>query len=155
GSLDGHDLSAIAGVANIGDKRNWTGHPLAQANWYAFGRLAWNPAVSSKKIAEEWTRMTFDARPEAVSDMVTMLMESREAVVDYSMPLGLHHIMARGHHYGPGPWVNEGRPDWTSVYYHNASESGIGFDRTETGSNALEQYAPEVAAKWEDPETTP
>lgn len=155
GSLEGHDISVIAGVSNIGDKRNWTGHPLAQANWYAFGRLAWDPALSSETIAREWTRMTFPDGKEAVEPIVGMLMESREAVVNYSMPLGLHHIMARGHHYGPGPWVEGGRVDWTSVYYHNASEDGIGFDRTETGSNALEQYTPPLQEKWRDPATIP
>lgn len=155
GSLQGHSLSAIAGVANMGTVRNWTGHPLAAANWYAFGRLAWDPALSSSEIAEEWTRMSFGNAEEIVDPLVEMLMESREAVVNYSMPLGLHHIMARGHHYGPGPWVDEGRPDWTSVYYHQADEAGIGFDRTESGSNALEQYAPEIQELWGDPETCP
>ncbi len=146
GSLDRRALSVIAGVANTGDSRNWTGHPLAQANWYAFGRLAWDHALSSETIADEWTRQTFSNDPRLVSALVPMLLASRETVVDYSMPLGLHHIMAEGHHYGPGPWVNDaGRADWTSTYYHRASKNGVGFDRTATGSDALSQYAPRVA----------
>ena len=152
GSLDGHKESAMAGVSNIGTARNWTGHPLQQANWYAFGRLAWDHDLDSSAIADEWTRMTFGNDPEVVSTLTSILLNSREAVVDYSMPLGLHHIMAAGHHYGPGPWVDQGRPDWTAVYYHKADVEGIGFDRTPTGSNALEQYAPEIQKLWGSPE---
>ena len=155
GSLDGLKESSMAGVANIGTARNWTGHPLQQANWYAFGRLAWNHELDSSAIADEWTRMTFGNDPEVVSTLTSILLDSREAVVDYSMPLGLHHIMASGHHYGPGPWVDQGRPDWTAVYYHKADAEGIGFDRTLTGSNALEQYAPEIQEAWGSTETIP
>jgi alpha-glucuronidase len=158
GSLRGHKESFIAGVANTGNDRNWTGHHLSQANWYAYGRLAWDHSLSSEAIAGEWTRMTFGSDPAVNSTINRMLLSSREMVVRYSMPLGLTHIMAEGHHYGPGPWVDlkgAGRPDWTSVYYHKASESGIGFDRTESGSNALEQYAPEWRALWGDPENCP
>ncbi|HUG10278.1 MAG TPA: alpha-glucuronidase [Opitutaceae bacterium] len=150
--------SFIAGVANTGNDRNWTGHHLSQANWYAYGRLAWDHSISSEAIAGEWTRMTFGSDPAVNSTINRMLLGSRETVVRFSMPLGLAHIMAEGHHYGPGPWVDlkgAGRPDWTSVYYHKASESGLGFDRTETGSNALEQYAPEWRALWGDPEKCP
>lgn len=156
GSVDHHGLSAIAGVANIGSDRNWTGHPLAQANWYAYGRLAWDPALTSEQIADEWTRQTFSNDPAVVAPLTAMLLASREAVVNYSMPLGLHHIMAEGHHYGPGPWVADaGRADWTSVYYHRADARGLGFDRTPSGSNALGQYAAAVAQRWGDLATCP
>jgi len=156
GSVDGLADSCIAGVANTGTERNWTGHPLAAANWYAFGRLAWDHSTSSETIADEWTRMTFSNEPAVVAPVTAMLLASREAVVDYSMPLGLHHIMAEGHHYGPGPWVaRSGRPDWTSVYYHRADERGVGFDRTVTGSNAIAQYRPEVAQLFADPARCP
>jgi len=156
GSLDLHGLSAIAGVANTGDDRDWTGHPLAAANWYAFGRLAWDHGLSSATIAEEWTRLTFGHDPRVVQPVTAMLLASREAVVDYSMPLGLAHLMATGHHYGPGPWVNDlSRADWNPVYYHRADAQGLGFDRTATGSNAVAQYAPPVAARWSDPATCP
>ncbi len=154
-SLQGQPLSVIAGVANIGDDRNWTGHPLAQANWYAFGRLAWDHQLESATIAREWVYQTFADAPAVEEPLVGMLMESREAVVDYSMPLGLHHIMAQGHHYGPGPWVDQGRADWTSVYYHRADAEGIGFDRTPSGTNALEQYAPAIQEAWGSPATIP
>ncbi len=144
-------LSGIAGVANIGTDRTWSGSHFDQANWYAFGRLAWNPDQSSRDIAADWAAMTFSPDPAVVQPIVGMMMASREAAVNYMTPLGLHHLMARGHHYGPGPWVDGGpRADWTSVYYHRADRNGIGFDRTPTGSNAVAQYAPEVAAKYAD-----
>jgi alpha-glucuronidase len=156
GSVDGPKLSAFAGVANTGTARNWTGHPLAAANWYAFGRLAWDHTLSSEQIAREWTRMTLSNDQKVIEPVVAMLLESREAVVNYMSPLGLHHIMARGHHYGPGPWVSGGgRPDWTSVYYHRADEEGLGFDRSPSGSDATSQYAPEVAKIFADVETCP
>jgi len=147
--------SVMAGVANIGSDRNWTGHPLAQSNWYAFGRLAWDPDLDSSTIAGEWIRQTLGTDPEMVGTVESMLLESREAVVNYSMPLGLHHIMAWGHHYGPGPWVNIGRADWTAPYYHRADSEGLGFDRTETGSNALAQYSPMIRKQWSDPAEIP
>jgi alpha-glucuronidase len=156
GSLDHHRLSAIAGVANIGNDRNWCGHPLAAANWYAFGRLAWDYELGADVIADEWTRQTFSNDPRVVATVNAMLLASREAVVDYSMPLGLHHIMAYDHHYGPGPWVDQGaRPDWNATYYHHADALGLGFDRTRSGSNALSQYAPEIARRWGDLATCP
>lgn len=161
GSLKGHELSVIAGVANTGTDRNWTGHPLAQSNWYAFGRLAWDHSLSSREIAEEWVKLTFGSKEPskkeaaAQAEIVDILMGSRETVVNYSMPLGLHHIMERGHHYGPGPWVEGGRPDWTAPYYHQADEQGIGADRVASGSNAIEQYAPELQAQWGDLEAVP
>ena len=153
GSVFGHQLSAIAGVSNVGNERNWTGHPMAAANWYAFGRLAWDYDLSSETIVEEWTRMTFSNEDEVCDSITDLLLRSHQTVVDYSMPLGLHHIMAAGHHYGPGPWVDQGRADWTSAYYHRADEEGIGFDRTKSGSNALGQYASEIVKRWESPAT--
>ena len=151
GSVHNYAHTAIAGVANIGTDRNWSGAQFEQANWYAFGRLAWNPMLSSRALAEEWVRMTFSNDPKFVEPVVTMMMKSHEAVVDYMTPLGLHHLMGRGHHYGPGPWVEGGpRADWTSVYYHRADAKGVGFDRTKTGSNAVAQYAPPVAAQFGD-----
>jgi len=161
GSLKGHELSVIAGVANTGTDRNWTGHPLAQSNWYAFGRLAWDHSLSSEEIADEWVKLTFatkepsEEETAAHADIVDILMGSRETVVNYSMPLGLHHIMERGHHYGPGPWVEGGRPDWTSPYYHQADEVGLGADRVASGSNAIEQYAPELQVRWGNLDTVP
>jgi alpha-glucuronidase len=149
GSVHGYARTAVAGVANIGSDRNWSGSHFDQANWYAFGRLAWNPMSSAEAIAEEWVRMTFSNDPQFVSSAVALMMRSHEAVVDYMTPLGLHHLMGRGHHYGPGPWVEGGpRADWTSVYFHRADEKGIGFDRTRTGSNAVSQYAGPVAAEF-------
>ncbi|MET0549177.1 MAG: alpha-glucuronidase family glycosyl hydrolase [Xanthomonas sp.] len=151
GAREGHALSGIAGVANIGNDRTWSGSHFDQANWYAFGRLAWNPHRSARAIAAEWAAMTFSPAPEVVTPIVEMMMGSREAAVNYMTPLGLHHLMARGHHYGPGPWVDGGpRADWTAVYYHRADRDGIGFDRTVRGSNAVSQYAPEVAAVYGD-----
>ena len=156
GALDGHALTGIAGVANIGSDRNWSGSHFDQANWYAFGRLAWNPDLSSRDIAVEWTRMTFANDPAVVEPVVGMMMASREAVVDYTGALGLHHLMGRGHHYGPGPWVEGGpRADWTSVYFHRADAHGIGFDRTRRGSDAVSQYAPPVAEIFDDVTRTP
>ena len=154
GSLDKHQLSAMAGVANIGSDINWTGHPFAQANWYALGRLAWDHTISSKQIADEWLRMTYSNNATFLSKAIHLMLDSRDIVVQYSNPLGLHHIMATGHHYGPGPWVNnQARPEWNPVYYHKADSAGIGFNRTSTGSNALAQYKPEVVKQWDNPQT--
>ena len=144
----------MAGVANTGSDRNWSGSHFDQANWYAFGRLAWDPTLSSEEIAREWAAQTFNRDPQFVEGVLPLMLESREAVADYMTPLGLAHLMATGHHYGPGPWVCDlGRPEWNPCYYHQANAEGIGFDRTAGGSNALEQYAPEVAAQWADPAT--
>lgn len=149
-------LSIIAGVANTGTDRNWCGHQLAPANWYAYGRLAWDHTLTSAALADEWTRQTFSNEPRITQPITTMLLASREAVVNYSMPLGLHHLMAEGHHQGPGPWVTDlARADWTSTYYHRADAQGLGFNRTATGSNALSQYAPAAARVWSDPATCP
>lgn len=142
GSISRAKKTAIAGVANIGEDVNWTGHHFAQANWYAFGRLAWNHQLSSEEIADEWIRQTLADNQDFVTPVRQMMMDSREAVVNYMMPLGLHHIFAFDHHYGPEPWgdMEGGRPDWMPWYYHNADSIGIGFNRTVTGSNAVSQY---------------
>ena len=136
--------TAIAAVANIGLDTNWTGHHFAQTNWYAFGRLAWNNNLSSVQIADEWIRMTFTGVQEFVEPIKKLMLESREAAVDYMMPLGLHHLFAFEHHYGPEPWgdIPGGRPDWMPWYYHNADSVGLGFDRTVNGSRAVTQYNP-------------
>jgi alpha-glucuronidase len=151
GQLDGRKLTAMAGVANIGADRDWSGSQFDQANWYVFGRLAWDPEASTRDIAADWARMTFSNDKRFVAPVVDMMMGSRETVVDYMTPLGLHHQMGRSHHYGPGPWVAGGeRADWTSVYYAKAGPDGIGFDRTAKGSNAVGQYAPAVGACFAD-----
>ncbi|MDA3882716.1 MAG: alpha-glucuronidase family glycosyl hydrolase [Bacteroidales bacterium] len=156
GSLYDTQLTGIAGVSNVGNDRNWTRHPLAQANWYAFGRLAWNHELTSKQIAEEWICMTFSHNKKVVNTMLDIMLQSRETEVMYTSPLGLHHQMAWHHHYGPGPWVdNKPRADWTSIYYHNADSTGIGFDRTKTGSNAVAQYYPEVQERFASLENCP
>ena len=156
GSSEKHALTGMAGVANIGDDRDWTGGTFNQANWYAYGRLAWDPTLDAATIAREWAQQTFGSDPRVVQPVVDMLMRSREAVVDYTGPLGLAHLMATGHHYGPGPWVADlQRPEWNPAYYHRADKQGIGFDRTRTGSNAVAQYAPSVAKRYADPRTTP
>ncbi len=143
GTLFGQEYTAVAGVANIGLDTNWCGHHFAQANWYAFGRLAWCDTLASEAIADEWLRLTFSHDDRCVVPLRRAMMLSREAAVDYMMPLGLHHLFAFGHHYGPEPWgYREGmRPDWLPSYYHRADSSGIGFDRTVSGSNAVSQYA--------------
>lgn len=139
----------MAGVANIGTDTNWCGHHFAQSNWYAFGRLAWNPSLSSEEIADEWLKQTFGT---SLPDLKQMMVDSREAVVDYMMPLGLHHIFAWGHHYGPEPWcdVPGARPDWMPSYYHKADKAGIGFDRTRTGSNGTAQYPDALCRLYDD-----
>jgi alpha-glucuronidase len=141
-------------VSNVGADRNWTGSDFDQANWYVFGRLAWDPGLSAREIAEEWVRMTFSNDAAFVGPVVAMMMGSREAVVDYMTPLGLAHLMASGHHYGPGAWQGGGtRADWTPPYFHRADADGIGFDRGTGGSNAVSQYAPPLAALFNDPRT--
>ena len=156
GSAEGHELTGMAGVANVGRSRDWSGSTFNQANWYAFGRLAWDPSLSAEAIAREWVAQTFSPDPEVVEPIARMMMGSREAVVDYTGALGLAHLFQTGHHYGPGPWIDDlARPEWNPAYYHRADEEGIGFDRTETGTDAIAQYAPELAAKLADPATTP
>ena len=156
GELHGHALSGIAGVANIGTDRNWSGSVFDQANWFAYGRLAWNPTAAARSIAEEWTRLTFGNDAQVVGTVVPMMMASHEAVADYMTPLGLHHLMGRGHPYVPMPWAASGpRHHWTPVYYHRATRDGIGFDRTRRGSDAVSQYAPPVAAEFDDVQRIP
>jgi len=143
----------MAGVANTGSDRNWTGTHFDQANWYAFGRLAWNPALSSRTIAREWAAQTFTRDTDAIARIAAMMQGSRDLVAQYTAPLGLAHLMGTGHHYGPAPWVCDlERRDWNPCYYHRADKDGIGFDRTASGSNALAQYAPSIAAQWSDRE---
>jgi alpha-glucuronidase len=154
GSLDNHTLNGIAGVANIGNDINWCGHPFAQANWYALGRLAWNYDLSSEQIADEWLRMTFTNNSSFLANASKLMLQSRDIMVQYSNPIGLHHIMGTGHHYGPAPWVsNQQRPEWNPVYYHKADSIGVGFNRTATGSNAISQYFPEARKQWENMNT--
>jgi alpha-glucuronidase len=156
GSLDGHELTGVAGVANIGSDRNWCGHPFLQANWYAFGRLAWNYDLKSDDIAGEWLKQTFSMPSNLQANLKQIMIDSRENMVNYMTPLGLHHIMTYGSHYGPAPWVDFGsRPDWNCTYYHRADSLGLGFDRTATGSNALGQYTPSVSAMFSDLKTCP
>lgn len=151
------NMKAAAGVTNIGDDTNWCGNNLAQSNWYAFGRLAWNPALSSEEIAREWLAQTFTADSRFVRPMTEVMMQSREAVVDYMMPLGLHHIFAWGHHYGPEPWceIEGARPDWLPTYYHRADKEGLGFDRTTDGSDAVSQYPDSLAAVFNSIDSCP
>jgi alpha-glucuronidase len=156
GSLHGYTRTGIAGVANTGTDRNWSGSHFGQANWYAFGRLAWDHSLSSAQIAEEWIRLTFSNRADVIAPIKSMMMMSREAAVNYMTPLGLAHLMARNHHYGPGPWVSGGpRADWTSVYYHRADTLGIGFDRSPTGSNAVAQYFSPLREHYGNRKTVP
>jgi alpha-glucuronidase len=156
GGLYNHELSGMAGVSNIGNDINWCGHPFAQANWYALGRLAWNHELTSAQIAEEWIRQTFTNNNSFVQPVKKIMLQSHNILVNYMTPLGLTHIMYNGHHYGPMPWGNTlNRPDWNPVYYHRADTIGIGFNRTITGTNALAQYAPEVQKQFADINSCP
>ena len=149
-------LTGMAGVSNIGSSRNWCGHPFGQANWYALGRLAWDPELTAETIADEWIRMTFCNDNEFVAPIKAVMLQSRENTVNYMTPMGLHHIMAYNTHNGPGPWVDTAaQPNWKSTYYHNASAGGIGFNRTSTGSDAVGQYFPPVRDEFEKLETCP
>lgn len=149
GSLFDYEHTGMAGVINPGTDRNWTGHPFVQSSWYSFGRLAWDHTLSAEDIAEEWIQMTYSTDEDFIEPVKEMMMMSREAGVNYRMPLGLTHLYAQGHHYGPAPWTSDlPRPDWTAVYYHKATEDGVGFDRTETGSNAVEQYHEPVTRRF-------
>lgn len=149
-------ISAIAGVANTGTDRNWSGSDFDQANWYAFGRLAWNPHLPPAAVAEEWSRMTWGDDPRLYRPIVAMMMRSHQAVVDYMTPLGLAHLMGTDHHHGPAPWVSDlSTPSWNPAYFHRADAKGIGFDRTATGSNAVAQYAPPIARVFADVKTVP
>ena len=172
GTVYAQKHSAIAGVANIGLDTNWCGHEFAQANWYAFGRLAWNNQLKSEQIADEWIKQTFldnssqkneatiseDWNRNFLAPVKQMMLNSREAAVNYMMPLGLHHIFSMmQEHYGPGPWFAPPRmrPDWTPPYYHQADTNGIGFDRTHKGSDAVSQYHEPLASEFNDVATCP
>jgi alpha-glucuronidase len=155
GTLHKYKQTGIAGVANTGTDRNWTGHEFGQANWYAFGRLAWNPDLTAAAIADEWIAMTWSHAPAVADTIRSIMMDSREAFVNYTMPLGLHHLIG-GNHYAPMPENNRApRPDWTATFYHHADENGIGFDRTKSGSDAVDQYRPPLNTQWANPATTP
>lgn len=152
------NLVGIAGVANVGDSPDWCGSVMAQANWYGFGRMASDPTVSKEKIAREWLSLTFTTQPEFLQPMTRVLMQSHEAVVKYMMPLGLHHIFAGGHHYGPEPWCDpQGwREDWKPRYYHKADRNGIGFDRTDRGGSGNTRLYPDTLYNiYNDPERCP
>lgn len=155
-------LVGVAGVANIGLDKNWCGHHFAQANWYAFGRLAWNPYIKSEKIAEEWLRSNFGSNHNyhlstIHSKLLSMMLRSREACVDYMMPLGLHHIFAFDHHYGPEPdgFIASYPLEWCPVYYHKADKEGVGFNRSHTGTDATSQYNEPYCSLYDDINTCP
>ena len=152
------NLAGIAGVANIGLDTNWCGHHFSQANWYAFGRLAWNPELTSNEIAREWLRQTFcQVSSRFINTMTEVMMSSREACVDYMMPLGLHHIFKFDHHYGPEPdgFKAEYPLEWCPVYYHKADKNGVGFDRTRRGTDAVSQYREPLASQYDNLSTCP
>jgi alpha-glucuronidase len=154
GTVHGQKRTGIAGVANTGDDPNWCGHDFAQANWYAFGRLAWDPGLGADAIADEWIRMTWGHADDVVGPIRRLMLESHEAYVRYTMPLGLHHLIG-GDHYAPMPENPDvRRADWSAIYYHRADASGIGFDRTRKGSGAVDQYFPPSRDRWNDPATT-
>ena len=151
-------LVGIAGVANIGLDTNWCGHHFSQANWYAFGRLAWNPLLTSEAIAKEWLDATFNVQSSMFNDqLLSVMLRSREACVDYMMPIGLHHIFTFDHHYGPGPgeYQSHAPIEWCPVYYHKANTDSIGFDRTHTGSNATAQYREPYCSIYDNISTCP
>ncbi len=151
-------VKGIAGVANIGDDANWCGHPFSQANWYAFGRLAWNPSLTAEEIAHEWLVQTYENQDEKFTKPVEMMMmTSREACVNYMMPLGLHHIFKFDHHYGPEPdgFIASYPLEWCPVYYHKADAQGIGFDRSSKGTDAVGQYPEPYRSLYDNIETCP
>ncbi|HSP91154.1 MAG TPA: alpha-glucuronidase family glycosyl hydrolase [Vicinamibacterales bacterium] len=155
GTLHGHRRTGMAGVANTGRDANWTGHLFGQANWYAYGRLAWNTGLTAEGIAEEWIAMTWGHAPAVTSTIRSLMLGSRETLVDYTMPLGLHHLIG-GDHYAPMPENDDPRrADWSAIYYHRADGAGIGFDRTTRGSNAVGQYRSPLRERWNDPATCP
>ena len=158
GFVNPSKLVGISGVANIGDDANWCGHPFSQANWYAFGRLAWNPSLTAEEIAHEWLVQTYENQDEKFTKPVEMMMmTSREACVNYMMPLGLHHIFKFDHHYGPEPdgFIASYPLEWCPVYYHKADAKGIGFDRSSKGSDAVSQYPEPYRSQYDNIETCP
>jgi alpha-glucuronidase len=155
GTLHGHRLNGIAGVANTGRDLNWTGHDFGQANWYAYGRLAWNPDLGAGDIADEWIAMTWGHAGPVRSTLRALMLESHQVYVDYTMPLGLHHLIG-GDHYAPMPEnPDPRRADWSAIYYHRADTAAIGFDRTSRGSNAVAQYRSPLLEQFNDPATCP
>jgi alpha-glucuronidase len=155
GSLQGQRETGIAGVSNVGSDTSWTGSQFNQANWYAFGRLAWDHRLASAAIADEWIRATFTNDDAAVRTIAHLMLVSREAAVNYMTPLGLAHIMGSNHHYGPAPWARVARADQSPVYYHRADSAGVGFDRTAKGSDAVAQYPPTVRDRYASRATVP
>ncbi len=157
GSIFNDSITGIAGVANIGEDTNWCGHHFAQANWYVFGRLAWNNRLTARETAVEWLKQTFSHEQEFLDEVALLMMQSREAAVNYMTPVGLHHLMGWSHHYGPEPWcdIPGARPDWLPSYYHRADSLGIGFDRSSAGSNAVSQYAEPLRSVFDDPALCP
>ena len=158
GFVNPNKLVGISGVANIGDDANWCGHPFSQANWYAFGRLAWNPSLTAEEIAHEWLVQTYENQDEKFTKPVEMMMmTSREACVNYMMPLGLHHIFKFDHHYGPEPdgFIASYPLEWCPVYYHKADAQGIGFDRSSKGTDAVGQYPEPYRSLYDNIETCP
>jgi len=155
--VDVKRLRGVAGVANIGDDADWCGHHFSQANWYAFGRMAWNPSSDPSVMAADWLKLTFGTDSRFLEPMARVMTESREACVNYMMPLGLHHIFKFDHHYGPEPdgFRAEYPIEWCPVYYHKADTSGIGFDRSSTGTNATSQYVETRARLYDDLQTCP
>jgi alpha-glucuronidase len=150
GKVQPSHITGMVSVANPGMDTNWCGHHFSQSNWYVFGRLAWNPELSAKQIADEWTRMTFSNEEKTVTIIRDLMMGSRETFVNYTMPLGLHHLIG-GDHYAPQPWNDRAtRRDWTATYYHRASADGIGFDRTRHGDDAVGQYFPPLSDEFDD-----
>lgn len=158
GFVNPNRLVGISGVANIGDDANWCGHPFSQANWYAFGRLAWNPSLTAEEIAHEWLVQTYENQDEKFTKPVEMMMmTSREACVNYMMPLGLHHIFKFDHHYGPEPdgFIASYPLEWCPVYYHKADAQGVGFDRSSKGTDAVGQYPEPYRSLYDNIETCP
>lgn len=158
GFVNPSKLVGISGVANIGDDANWCGHPFSQANWYAFGRLAWNPSLTAEEIAHEWLVQTYENQDERFTKPVEMMMmTSREACVNYMMPLGLHHIFKFDHHYGPEPdgFIASYPLEWCPVYYHKADAQGVGFDRSSKGTDAVGQYPEPYRSLYDNIETCP
>ena len=158
GFVNPDKLVGISGVANIGDDANWCGHPFSQANWYAFGRLAWNPSLTAEEIAHEWLVQTYENQDEKFTKPVEMMMmTSREACVNYMMPLGLHHIFKFDHHYGPEPdgFIASYPLEWCPVYYHKADAQGVGFDRSSKGTDAVGQYPEPYRSQYDNIETCP
>ena len=158
GFVNPNKLVGISGVANIGDDANWCGHPFSQANWYAFGRLAWNPSLTAEEIAHEWLVQTYENQDEKFTKPVEMMMmTSREACVNYMMPLGLHHIFKFDHHYGPEPdgFIASYPLEWCPVYYHKADAQGVGFDRSSKGTDAVGQYPEPYRSLYDNIETCP